>query len=107
MPRSYQVRPAILGRWRATRRDSGQAAGRHGASARPRFEEYIDAGGSVVTVTRWRATGKGSALVIDLHSAEVFEFADGRVIRATVGYADRAVALKAVPEAGQWPAHRD
>src|SRR5207247_4193796 len=25
MPRSYQVRPAILGRWRATQRDAGQA----------------------------------------------------------------------------------
>ena len=27
------------------------------------IEDYIDAGESVVTVTRWRATGKGSALV--------------------------------------------
>jgi ketosteroid isomerase-like protein len=64
------------------------------------IEEYIDAGESVVTVTRWWATGKGSALVIDLHSANVYEFADGRIVRATVGYADRAAALKAIGLAG-------
>jgi ketosteroid isomerase-like protein len=63
-------------------------------------EEYIDAGEFVVTVTRWRATGKGSALVIDNHTAEVYEFADGTIIRATVGYAGRAAALKAVGVAG-------
>jgi ketosteroid isomerase-like protein len=60
------------------------------------IEEYIDAGESVVTVTRWRATGKGSALVIENHAAEVYEFLDGRIIRATLGYAGRAAALKAV-----------
>jgi hypothetical protein len=48
-------------------------------------EEYIDAGESVVTVTRWLATGKGSGLVIDLHTAEVYEFADRRIFRATLG----------------------
>jgi ketosteroid isomerase-like protein len=64
------------------------------------IEEYIDAGESVVTVTRWRATGKGSALVVETHTADVYEFADGRIIRATVGYADRAAALKAVGLAG-------
>jgi ketosteroid isomerase-like protein len=63
-------------------------------------EEYIDAGESVVTVTRWRATGKGSGLAIDLHTAEVYEFADGRIFRATVGYAGRAAALKPVGLAG-------
>jgi ketosteroid isomerase-like protein len=64
------------------------------------IEEYIDAGESVVTVTRWRATGKRSALAIDQHGAEVYEFADGRIVRATVGYADRAAALKAIGLAG-------
>jgi len=59
------------------------------------IEEYIDVGESVVTVTRWRATGRGSALLVDNRSAEVYEFSDGRVVRATVGYADRAAALAA------------
>jgi ketosteroid isomerase-like protein len=64
------------------------------------IEEYIDAGDFVVTVTRWRATGKGSALMIDQHGVEVYEFADGRIVRATNGYSDRAAALKTVGLAG-------
>jgi ketosteroid isomerase-like protein len=63
-------------------------------------EEYIDAGESVVAVTRWRATGKGSNLVVETHQADVYEFADGSIVRATLGYADRAAALKAVGVAG-------
>jgi ketosteroid isomerase-like protein len=63
-------------------------------------EEYIDAGESVVAVTRWRATGKGSTLVVETQQADVYEFADGKVIRATIGYAGRAAALKAVGVAG-------
>jgi ketosteroid isomerase-like protein len=59
-------------------------------------EEYIDAGESIVVVTHWRATGRGSGLSIDLDSADVYDFADGKIIRATVGYADRAAALEAV-----------
>jgi ketosteroid isomerase-like protein len=59
-------------------------------------EEYIDAGESVVAITRWRATGKGSTLVVETHTADVYEFAEGRIVRAAVGYADRATALKAV-----------
>ncbi len=59
-------------------------------------EEYIDAGDFVVTVTRWRGTGKESGLAIDLSAAEVTEFADGKVTRITVGYTDKRAALKAV-----------
>jgi ketosteroid isomerase-like protein len=49
-----------------------------------KIEEYIDAGDFVVTVTQWRATGKGSGLAIDLHAADVTEFADGKAIRITI-----------------------
>jgi ketosteroid isomerase-like protein len=59
------------------------------------IEEYIEAGESVVTLTHWRAMGKGSALVTDLHTADVVEFADGKIVRMTIGYVDRAEALKA------------
>jgi uncharacterized protein len=59
-------------------------------------EEYIDAGDAVVTITRWHGTGKESGLPIDAYTAEVYEFADGRVVRVTAGYPDRAAALKAV-----------
>jgi hypothetical protein len=68
--------------------------------------EYIDAGEAAVTVTRWRATGKASALVIDNYTAEIYEFADGRIVRTTGGYAGRAVALRAVGLAGERPRRR-
>jgi ketosteroid isomerase-like protein len=60
------------------------------------IEEYIDAGNSVVAVTHWRARGKESGLQLDQRTAEVFEFAHGKVIRATMGYATKAEALQAV-----------
>ena len=60
------------------------------------IEECIDAGKFVVTLTHWRAKGKGSALTVDQRSAEVWEFANGKIARATVGYANLGAALKAV-----------
>ena len=60
------------------------------------IEEYVDAGDYVVCTTHWRAKGKESAVVVDLHTAEVFEFEDGKVVRATLGYADKAAALAAL-----------
>jgi ketosteroid isomerase-like protein len=60
------------------------------------IEEYIDAGNCVLAVAHWRAKGKGSGLAIDLRSVDVFEFADGKIVRATVGYTDKDAALKAV-----------
>jgi ketosteroid isomerase-like protein len=60
------------------------------------IDEYIDAGQFVVTLTHWRATGKGSALVIDLHTADVVELSDGKIAQVTIGYADKSAALQAV-----------
>jgi ketosteroid isomerase-like protein len=60
------------------------------------IDEYIDAGQFVVTLTHWRATGKGSALVIDLHTADVVELSGRKIIQVTIGYADKSEALKAV-----------
>ncbi len=59
-------------------------------------EQYIDAGACVLTATHWHATGKDSGLEIDLHTVDVVEFADGKIVRVTIGYADRDEALKAV-----------
>jgi len=58
-------------------------------------EEFIDTGDCVVTVTRWHGRGRESGLPVDTFTAEVYEFADGKVIRATAGYPDRAAALEA------------
>ena len=60
------------------------------------IDEYIDAGPFVVTLTHWRAMGKGSALAIDLHTADVVEISDGKVVQVVIGYADPVEALKAV-----------
>jgi len=58
--------------------------------------EYIDAGDAVVCVTTWHGSGAGSGLSVDQTSAEVYEFEDGRIVRATLGYPSRAEALRAV-----------
>jgi ketosteroid isomerase-like protein len=60
------------------------------------IEEYIDAGDFVLALTHWRAQGRDSGLVIDQRTVDVYEFADGKILRATVGYADKATALHAV-----------
>ena len=59
------------------------------------IEQYIDAGACVLTATHWHATGKDS-VEIDLHTVDVVEFADGKLVRVTIGYADRDEALQAV-----------
>jgi ketosteroid isomerase-like protein len=57
------------------------------------IEEYIDGGAYVLAVTRWRATGRDSGVAIDLRTVDVFEFADGKIVRATIGYSDKDAAL--------------
>jgi ketosteroid isomerase-like protein len=59
------------------------------------IEQYIDAGDCVLAVTHWRAKGKGSGLEIDVRSVDLYEFADGKIVRGTVGYTDKDQALKA------------
>jgi ketosteroid isomerase-like protein len=55
------------------------------------LEECIEVGEAVVCVTRWHA--KSRHLKLNERMAEVYEFRDGRVIRATMGYASREEAL--------------
>ena len=59
------------------------------------IEEYIDAGACVATVTRWRAKGKESGLALDLRTVDVYELANEKVVRVTMGYTDKTAALKA------------
>jgi len=59
-------------------------------------EEFIDAGDAVVCVTHWHARGTGSGVPVDQTSAEVYEFEDGQIVRATLGYPSRADALQAL-----------
>jgi uncharacterized protein len=60
------------------------------------IDELIDAGRYVVAMTRWRARGKGSGVVIDVYQADVFQVDGGKVTSVTLGYPDKRTALKAV-----------
>ena len=57
--------------------------------------EYVDAGECVLAVTHWHATGRGSGVDVDSTSVDVYRFADGKIVGATLGYPDRAAARAA------------
>jgi len=57
--------------------------------------EFIDAGDRVVSVTTWQGTGAGSGLPYYQEAAEVLTVRDGKIIRAELGFVDRAAALEA------------
>jgi ketosteroid isomerase-like protein len=59
------------------------------------IEELIDAGRYVVAPTRWHARGKGSGVILDRRQTDLFELANGKVVRVTLGYADTSTALEA------------
>ena len=60
------------------------------------IERYVDVGDCVLAVTHWRGSGKDSALAIDQKTVDVYEFADGKIVRVTLSYPDKNAALKAV-----------
>jgi len=63
---------------------------------RANTSEFIDAGDRVVCVTRWTGTAIGSGLLFDQPAAEVYTLRGGRLVRAELGFADKAAALEAV-----------
>jgi ketosteroid isomerase-like protein len=56
----------------------------------------VDAGDQVISVTDWRGTGASSDLNYHVRAAEVFTVRGGKVVRAELGFADKAAALAAV-----------
>ena len=64
-------------------------------------QEFIDAKNAVVCAVHWHGRGKTSGMNIDVDQFDVFEFADGKIVRATLGYRSKAEALEAV---GRTPA---
>jgi ketosteroid isomerase-like protein len=60
------------------------------------WEEMLDAGDAVVTVTRWHGTGKASGVTIEQLLSQVWTFRDGRIVR----YRDFATRSEAVEAAG-------
>jgi ketosteroid isomerase-like protein len=57
------------------------------------IEELTDAGDRVLCVTRWRGTGRGSGLRVELLEAIVYSFHDGLLIEGRA-FPDRAEALE-------------
>jgi ketosteroid isomerase-like protein len=62
---------------------------------RAETEEYIDSDDRVVCVTHWRGTGAGSSLAYSQRAAEVYTLRNGLIVRAELGFADKAAALEA------------
>ena len=63
---------------------------------RAEISEYIEAGDHVVCVTRWTGRGKASGAVVDVAQVDVYELREGKIVRATLAYPDKATALEAL-----------
>ena len=59
------------------------------------LEEFIDGGDAVVVAVRISGMGRGSGATADMRVFNVWTLRDGKVIRLTGGYRDRAEALEA------------
>ena len=59
------------------------------------IEEYIDGPNTVICEAHWQGQGKTSGISIDVHQFDLYEFRDGRVVRAVLGFRSKNEALKA------------
>ncbi|HXF00574.1 MAG TPA: nuclear transport factor 2 family protein [Solirubrobacterales bacterium] len=59
------------------------------------IEEYIETPNGVVCAAHWKGQGKASGISIDTHQFDLYEFRQGRVVRAILGYRSRREALEA------------
>jgi ketosteroid isomerase-like protein len=59
------------------------------------IEEYIDGPNAVICAAHWQGQGKTSGISIDVHQFDLYEFHDGRVIRAVLGFRSKNEALEA------------
>jgi ketosteroid isomerase-like protein len=83
--RGAQALPSLVSEWRESFDEF-----------RAEIGEYIDAGDHVVCVTRWTGRGKASGAVVDVAQVDVYELREGKIIRATLAYPDKATALEAL-----------
>jgi ketosteroid isomerase-like protein len=63
---------------------------------RAEIEETVDCGTHVVCATRWVGRGSASGVAVDVSQVDVYEVRDGKIVRATLAYPDKAAALEAV-----------
>jgi ketosteroid isomerase-like protein len=59
------------------------------------LEEIIDGDDHVVSEVRMSGRGRGSGVEVDMRVFQVWRFREGKVVRLTGGYRDRAEALEA------------
>src|SRR4051812_47199381 len=59
------------------------------------IEEYIDGPNAVICTAHWKGQGKTSGISIDVHQFDLYEFREGRVVRAVLGFRSRNEALEA------------
>jgi ketosteroid isomerase-like protein len=59
------------------------------------IEVYIDAPNAVVCAAHWQGQGKASGISIDVHQFDLYEFRDGSVVRAVLGFRSKGEALEA------------
>jgi ketosteroid isomerase-like protein len=57
--------------------------------------EYIDGPNAVICAAHWQGQGKASGISVDVHQFDLYEFRDGRVVRAVLGLRTRNEALEA------------
>ncbi len=58
-------------------------------------EEYIDTPDAVICAAHWQGQGKTSGISIDVHQVDLYEFRDGKVVRAILGFQSKNEALEA------------
>ncbi len=59
------------------------------------IEEYIETPNGVVGAAHWQGQGKASGISIDIRQFDLYEFREGRVVRAILGFRSRSEALEA------------
>jgi ketosteroid isomerase-like protein len=59
------------------------------------IEEYIETPNGVVCAAHWQGQGKASGISIDVRQFDLYEFRDGKVVRAILGFRSRNDALEA------------
>jgi ketosteroid isomerase-like protein len=59
------------------------------------IEEYIDGPNAVICAAHWQGQGKTSGISIDVHQFDLYEFREGRVVRAVLGFRSKNEALEA------------
>jgi ketosteroid isomerase-like protein len=63
------------------------------------IDEYVDAPDAVICAAHWQGQGKTSGISIDVHQFDLYDFREGRIIRAVLGFRSKGEALEA---GGSW-----